>query len=93
MRGISEVRDLVAHAPSQPERTSVPQLGDEFAVKNEKNVPAIAPVIREISGAVLNLSHSDISDQDRTPIRRAGFSRVRGDWNAIPINDLERPSG
>jgi len=93
MRGISKIGDPVAHAPGQSKYTSVSQLGDKFAVKNEENVPAIAPVIGAISGAVLNLSHSDLSDHNRTPFRRAAFSRVVGDWNRVPVNELERRSG
>lgn len=90
MRSVSKVRNQVAHSSSELKCASVAKFGDDFAVKDEQNVPTIAPMVGVIAGTVLDVSHANIADLQRTPCSHAGFARVLCGWNAFPGDCLER---
>jgi hypothetical protein len=62
---------------------------EELALKNEEDVPSIAPVIRHITGAVFHMSYTHIAHRYRAPAGATGFSRVFGRWDALPVHNLE----
>ena len=72
MRGVAFVGDLIAHPRQQLEGSPVAKLGIEFAFEYVKDVPEIAPVVRQIPGAVFHLANPQITDRESAP---DGFPR------------------
>src|SRR4051812_15143560 len=64
MRGVAFVGDLIAHPRQQLEGSPVAKLGIEFAFEYVKDVPEIAPVVRQIPGAVFHLANPQITDRE-----------------------------
>jgi len=64
---IAEVGDLVAHSAGQPKSTSVLQFGDEFALKNEKDMSSVAPMICDVPSTVFDVSYANFTHRRRPP--------------------------
>src|SRR5215216_7536784 len=81
MRGVAEIRDLIAHARLEPERAAIAQLGVELAFQHVEHMPAVAPMIGEIARRIFDHPHAQIADVERAPQRFAGFAGMfrRGD--------------
>lgn len=80
---------MVTHSAGQPKRASVLKFCDKLALKNEKNVPPIAPVVRDVAGTVFDLSHAHIAHCHRAPQGDTDFAGVLGHRHALPIHNLE----
>jgi hypothetical protein len=74
MRGISEVRHLIAHARLQLERATIPQFGVEFALKHLEDVASVAPMIREAARRVFHRPNSDIANVQGAPKGASGLA-------------------
>ena len=70
MRGISELRDLIAHARLQLERATILQFGVEFAFEHVEDVASVAPVISEVAGRVFHHPDPHIANVEGAPEAR-----------------------
>src|SRR5271155_3776822 len=89
MRGMAKIRHLVAHARPQREAAAVAQFCDEFAFQHVEHVSAVAPVIGEISGCVLDHTDAYVANIEGAPERTPAFTGMRGGGNLAPIGDGE----
>jgi hypothetical protein len=80
---------LVAHSSGHPKLASVLELRKELALKYEKDVSSITPVIRYVTGAVFNLPDTDIAHLYCAPQGETGLPRMFGWRGALPIHDSE----
>src|SRR5262245_59475198 len=80
------IRHLVAHARPQSHAPTILQLRDQRPLENQEHVPTTTPVIRLVSGAVLDEADSNIALLERPPQRRAGRARVLGRGNLAPVD-------
>jgi hypothetical protein len=85
--GVAEVRHLIAHAGQQLEAAAVAQFGVEFAFQHVEHVAAVAPVIGEIAGRVLDHPDAQIANIQGAPERLTCFARVGGGGNPAPVGD------
>ena len=74
MRGISEVRNLIAHARLQLERATILQFGVEFAFKHIEDVASVAPMIGEVAGRVLHHPDPHIANVEGAPEGAPGLA-------------------
>ncbi len=75
MRRIAAFGDLVTHPRPQLECSAITKFSIEFSLDHIQHVPEIAPVIRQIAGAIFNQAHAQITDGEGAP---GGFSRFAG---------------
>jgi hypothetical protein len=68
---------------------AVTQLGIEFAFQHVKHVAAVAPMIGQIAGRVLDHPNPQLANIERAPERLAGFTRMNRDTNLAPVGDGE----
>src|SRR5947209_3538327 len=83
--GVAEIGDLVAHAGLEVEGAPVPQLGVELALQNIENMPAVTPVIREIARRILDHSHANVANTERSPEGPSRLAGVLGPRHGAPI--------
>jgi hypothetical protein len=65
--GIAEVRHLEAHSGGELERAAIAQLAVQFALKDKEDVAAIAPVVRQVAGRVLDDTNPYVADFEGAP--------------------------
>ena len=100
------VGHLIAHALSQPDRTTVLQLGLQFALEHEENVAPFAPVVGHVAWAVVDHPNASRTRLHGTPDGNAGRTRcsvlgtrlqsvvVKGRLpNCIVVSSLSREDG
>src|SRR5665213_3721392 len=75
--GIGAVGDLVAHAGFEREGAPVFQIGRQFAIDAEKDMPLLAPMIGDVTGRIVDHAHADIAEVSRPPRRYAGIPAIR----------------
>src|SRR5580658_8339777 len=92
MRGIAEIRNLIAHVWPKRETTAVAQFGYELAFQHIQHVAAIAPMIGEIIWRILDHPDAHVANVEGAPERLTGFARVRCGGNLAPIGDGKRQS-
>jgi len=61
VRRIAEIGNLIAHARRQGEAAAVLQLRFQFALQHIEDMAAVAPMIRQIAGAVFHHPDADSS--------------------------------
>ena len=93
MRGVAEIRHLIAHARQQLEGAAVAQFGIEFALEHVEHVAAVAPVIGEVARRILDHPDPQVADIKRAPQRFAGFARMRRRRDLAPVGDGEGQCG
>jgi hypothetical protein len=74
MRCVPLVGDLVTHSRPQLECSPVAEFGIEFAFEHVEDVSEIAPMIRQVAGAVFHLTNPQITDGERAPNGFPGFA-------------------
>mgnify|MGYP000951409213 CR=1 FL=1 len=67
------------------------QLGIEPAFEAEQDVALHAPVVGQVSRAVVDHPDADRTELARAPMRRAGFARVFGGGDRCPVGGAEGP--
>ena len=78
---IAAFGDLVTHPGPQLECSAIAKFGIEFAVDDIQHMAEVAPVIRQITGAVFDQAHAQITDGEGCakwppPSRPEGQSRA-----------------
>ena len=76
--GFRVVRDLVAHTRLQREDAAVLEFRVQLAVDTQDDVTLAAPMIREITGRVLNHANADVPEVPGAPVGRSRFAFVLG---------------
>ena len=87
--GLLFVSYLVAHSLSQGERPTVFQFGHQLTFEYEEDVASFAPVVRAVTGGVLDDADAGVAGFDRVPDGSPGFSWFRLAGNCIPVGDAE----
>ena len=77
------VGNLITHARTKRERSSVLEFGPQFTVETVEDVAFDAPVIRVIVGRALDHPDADVAEMTRPPDRAAALSRVLGGFDAF----------
>jgi hypothetical protein len=77
MRRIAEIGHLKTHARQKLEGAPVAQFGIELAFNDVKYVAAVAPVIEQESGRILDHPNPQIANFEGAPQRFAGFAGIR----------------
>lgn len=73
----------------QNETPAVAQLGNKIAVDHVYDVPALAPVIREVAGRVLDDPYAHVPNLPRSPVRDPVLPRMLRGGDAPPVDRLE----
>src|SRR5579872_402026 len=89
MRGIAEIRHLIAHAGSQRKTAAIAQFSVQFALQHIKHVAAITPVIGEIACRVLDHADADVANVERAPDRLTALTGMRRRCDLAPVGDRE----
>src|ERR1051325_4346864 len=89
VRCVAVVRDLVAHPRQQLESAPVAEFGIEFAFEYVEDVAEIAPMIRQVAGAVFHLTNPQITDGERAPNGFPGFAGMHRRCDDGPIRHGE----
>ena len=76
------IRNLVARTGCQVKMPTVFKLGMQRARKTQQDVAFFAPVVSQVSGAVLNHTHANRAKLTCAPKGFAGGARVLGDLHA-----------
>jgi len=87
--GFGTVGHLIAHARGQREFPAIAQLRDELALQDQEHVPAAAPVVGGVSGAVLDLPHPNVADLAGAADRLTGHASVLDRLDLAPVGDGE----
>src|SRR3954470_22608015 len=93
MRGVAEIRDLVAHPRRELELAAVAQLAVELALQHVQYVAAVAPMVGEIARRIFDHPHPEIADVERTPLGLPGLAGMDGRLDLAPVGDGERGGG
>lgn len=80
---------LVAAPRPEREPTPVAQLGDELSREHEHDVAALAPVVGEVSGRVIDHSYPYVALLNRAPACDSHFSRMLGGGDLRPISGVK----
>jgi hypothetical protein len=78
--GVSVIGNGEAHAGSERECSPVAQFDVNRSSQDEERVPAVAPVIRDITGAIFDHAHAQVAPlahSRNAPAGRAAFERRR----------------
>ena len=86
---LGPVRHLVAHAGLQREPAAVGQLGFKFPREHQQDVAFRAPVVRGISGGLLDHTHPDVIELLRPPVGDSADAAVFGFLYLGPIGGPE----
>src|ERR1700690_2843960 len=89
MRAVA-IGDDVALSGCESETPAVPQFGDQLALEDVHDVPALAPVICDVAGHVLDGPYANIADLSRSPARHTVLARMLGARDAWPVDRLKR---
>src|SRR5215204_4067077 len=89
VRGVAEIRDLIAHSRRELERAPVAQFGVELTFQYVEHMAAVTPVIGEIARRILHHPHPQIADIERAPQRFAGFAGMFRRGRRAPVGDGE----
>src|SRR5438105_10836700 len=87
MRRIAVLGYLVTHAGAQLEFSPITQLG----VEDRQDVSEIAPMIRQIAGAIFDQADTQIADREGAPGGLPRLAGMHGRGNAGPVRHRERP--
>ena len=79
--GFRVFRDLVAHTRFQRKLAAIFELRVQFAFDTQNDVTLAAPMIREITGRVLNHANADVPEVLGAPVRQSGFAFVLGSFD------------
>ncbi len=75
--GTVPVGNDVALAGSEDDLSSVAKLGGQLPFKDEHDVPALTPVVRDVAGGILDHPDPDVADLLRPPGGHARLAGVR----------------
>src|SRR5579872_3836389 len=89
MRGIAEIRHLIAHAGSQRKTAAIAQFSVKLALQHIEHVAAITPVIGEIACRVLDHADADVANVERAPDRLTALTGMRRRCDLAPVGDRE----
>src|SRR5271155_1211386 len=67
MRRIAVLGHLITHTGPQLEFSSIAKFGIELSLDDIKNVPEIAPVIRQIPSGIFYQAHAQVADREGAP--------------------------
>ena len=84
------VSDLVAHARRERKGATVFQFGVQLALQAQQYMSLAAPVICEVSGTVVDPSHSHTAERAGAPPCCAGLTGVRNGFDGRPVGDAKR---
>src|SRR5262249_36898491 len=88
MRAIA-VGDDVALAGACRERAAVAELGHELALEHVDHVAALAPVVGDVPGRVLDHARSHVPDLERAPRCFAGSTGMKRRHERRPVDRLK----
>ena len=75
---------------AQDKTSSVLEIGRKFSGDDMQHMTSAAPVVGFVACAVLDFSNAQIALLDGLPDRLAGFARMLGGRNLVPIDSAER---
>ena len=78
MGGIAKVRHVTTRAGSHVKFAPVAKLGRQFAFKNDEYMSALAPVIGNVPGSILDKPNSDVAHMHCAAESGAGFTVLTG---------------
>ncbi|KQV56192.1 hypothetical protein ASC62_20085 [Caulobacter sp. Root342] len=93
MGGVAEVGDVIAHAGRQGGRATILQLAGQFAFQHEDHVAAVAPVIGQVAGRIVDATQAHVADIQRAPLGLAGLSRMQRRDDGVPVDRREGAGG
>ncbi len=83
------VAHLIAHAWQENDFSAVGEHGLEFAGQAEEDVPLLAPMVGNVSGRILHPTDPDIAEVTCAPQCHAGFTRVLGRLDGVPLGNTK----
>ena len=83
------VGDDVALPGSKDDLSSVAKLGDQLSFEDEHDVAALAPVVRDVAGGVVDHPDPDVARLLRPPGGHARLAGVRRRLHGGPVGRLE----
>ena len=91
MRGVAEIRDLIAHPRLELEFAPVAQFAIEFAFQHVEHMSAVAPVIGEVTRRILHHPHPQVADLQRPPRRLPGIrtTTIAIELGALSLGELD----
>src|SRR3954467_6115363 len=93
VRGVAEIRDLVAHSRRELELAAVAQLAVELTLQHVQHVAAVAPMVGEIARRIFDHPHPEIADVERAPLGLPGLAGMDGRLDLAPVGDGEGGGG
>src|SRR3954452_8984591 len=93
VRGVAEIRDLVAHPRRELELAAVAQLAVELALQHVEHVAAVAPMVGEIARRILDHPNPEIADVERAPLGLPGLAGMDVRLDLALVGDCEGGGG
>src|SRR5688572_2522569 len=83
---LGAIRHLVTHARLQREAAAIGELGVELAFEAQENVALGAPVIRDVTGGVLEHAHAHVAEMASAPACLAARPCVCRHLDLVPVD-------
>src|SRR5438477_10421245 len=90
MRRIAVIGYLITHTRQQLEFASITKFGIELSLNDIKNVPEIAPVIRQIPSRIFYQAHAQVTDGEGAPGGLSPLAETDARSNAGPVRHGKR---
>src|SRR5580692_3152537 len=90
MRRVAVIGYLITHTRQQLEFPSITKFGIELSLDDIKNVPEIAPMVRQIPSRIFYQAHPQIADGEAAPDGLSRLAEMDGWGNLGPVGHRKR---